>query len=207
MPGQNLPRHAFPQGRALESRREHDSRVAPRAPCIGVISDTHGYFDPALPDLFRGVEQILHGGDICGVEVVQRLEQIAAVTSIVGNCDRPPLTDELPEWRCETLHGVRVLIVHDLGRPERPRPTAKALLSDVRPDIVVSGHSHQGRVQVHEGILFVNPGSAGKKRFRLPRTVARLSFGARAIEATLLSLEGEVGAVLARCAISRGAAR
>ena len=170
---------------------------------LGVISDTHGYFDPALPALFRGVEAILHAGDVVGREVLEQLKAIAPVIAIAGNNDGPPLSDELPAWRTVDIDGARILILHDLGKPERLRAPASELVSRERPRVVVSGHSHAGRVDVREGILFVNPGSAGKKRFRLLRSAAFLLFRPRAIAARLISLEGRAGDVVASAELPR----
>jgi putative phosphoesterase len=163
---------------------------------LGVISDTHGHVDSALPELLHGVEAILHAGDIVGREVLQALERIAPVIAIAGNNDRPPLSDELPPWRSVDFDGERILILHDLGKPERIRASAAELVDREKPRVVVSGHSHAGRVDVRDGVLFLNPGSAGKKRFRLLRSAAFLVFRPRAIEARLVSLEGRVGEVV-----------
>ncbi|HYX90003.1 MAG TPA: metallophosphoesterase [Myxococcaceae bacterium] len=177
--------------------------MSDRARTIGVVSDTHGYFDPALPELLSGVEAILHAGDIVGGSVLDALERIAPVIAIVGNNDGPPLSSELPEWRTVELDGERILLVHDLGKPERVRPPAAKLLARERPSIVVSGHSHAGRVDVRDGVLFFNPGSAGKKRFRLLRSAGFLVFHSRVVEARLVSLEGRVGEVVASAQLPR----
>lgn len=164
----------------------------------GVVSDTHGLVDPELPRLFRGVAGILHAGDIVGEHVVKALAQIAPVHAIVGNCDAPPLTRELPGWRVVELEGERILIVHDLGSPSRPRPEAARLIAQYKPTLVLSGHSHKGHLEVRDDVLYLNPGSAGRKRFKLLRSAALLVFKAREVEARLLSLEGEVGATVER---------
>src|SRR5919197_2156072 len=171
--------------------------MSDRARIIGVVSDTHGYFDPALPGLLRGVETILHAGDIVGRSSLEALQRIAPVVAIIGNNDGPPLSSELPEWRTVELDGERILLVHDLGKPERVRPPAAKLLARERPSIVVSGHSHAGRVDVRDGVLFFNPGGAGKKRFRLLRSAGFLVFHPRSVEARLISLEGRVGETVA----------
>lgn len=183
----------------------YERAVTARAKHLGVVSDTHGLFDPALAAVFGGlgVEAILHAGDICGAAVLESLAEVAPVVAIVGNCDSPPLTRELPEYRVETFDGEPILVLHDLGTPDRLRPRAAQLIREHRPRIVVSGHSHQGRVEAREGTLFVNPGSAGRKRFKLLRSVATLTFRPGGIEARLLSLEGEVGRVVAAARIRR----
>jgi uncharacterized protein len=174
-----------------------------RVRTIGVVSDTHGYFDPALPDLLRGVEVLLHAGDIVGRSILEALELIGPVIAIVGNNDGPPLSNELPEWRTLEFDGERILLLHDLGKPERVRPPAAQLLAREHPSIVVSGHSHAGRVDVRDGVLFFNPGSAGRKRFRLLRSAGFLTFRPRSVEARLVSLEGRVGEIVASAEMPR----
>ena len=156
---------------------------------LGVVSDTHGLFDPKLSDLFRGSAFILHAGDVCGQEVLDRLESIAPVLAIFGNCDTPPLSLKLPPWRTEAIAGHRILILHDLGKPELLNPAASALIARERPNIVISGHSHQGRISIYGDMLFVNPGSAGRKRFKLLRSAAVLSLSKNKARAALFSLE------------------
>ena len=174
---------------------------------LGVVSDTHGLFDPKLSDLFRGSAFILHAGDVCGQEVLDRLESIAPVLAILGNCDTPPLSLKLPPWRTEAIAGHRILILHDLGKPERLNAAASALIARERPNVVISGHSHLGRIVVRDGILFLNPGSAGRKRFRLLRSAALLSLMPHEVKATLFSLESEKPTAVAHgsCALQRDA--
>lgn len=156
---------------------------------VGVLSDTHGLFDEKLVGLFFGVDLILHAGDVCGQHVLDRLASIAPVRAVSGNNDTGALSLDAPEWRTEDLAGYRILILHQLGKPEHPSPVASRLIAARRPDIVVSGHSHQGRVDVRQGMLFLNPGGAGRKRFRLLRSAALLSLAPREAKATLFSLE------------------
>ncbi len=156
---------------------------------IGVVSDTHGLFDPKLTALFAGTDVILHAGDVCGQDVLDQLAAIAPVRAICGNCDVAPLSVALPAWRTEVIAGRRILIVHDLGKPERMTSAASSRVANERPEIVISGHSHQGRIEIRGGILFVNPGSAGRKRFRLLRSAALLSVTRRQAQARLFSLE------------------
>ena len=174
-----------------------------RVRTFGVVSDTHGHFDPSLPALFRGVEAILHAGDVVGRIVLEQLESIAPVIAVAGNNDGPPLSDELPPWRTLEIDGERILILHDLGKPERLRGPASELVAREQPRVVVSGHSHAGRIDVRDRILFLNPGSAGKKRFRLLRSAAFLLVRPHAIEARLISLEGRIGDVVATAELPR----
>jgi uncharacterized protein len=134
---------------------------------IGVISDTHGLLRPEAERCLAGVSHILHAGDIGAPEVLVRLCQIAPVTAIRGNVDAGGWARRYPET--ETVHlGARCFyILHDL--------TALAIdpaASGV--NVVTSGHSHRVQVNTNNGVLFLNPGSAGPRRFRLPITLATL---------------------------------
>ena len=127
---------------------------------IGVISDTHGLLRPQVRDIFRGVDHILHAGDIGGEEVLAELGAIADVTACAGNNDG---------WRCGpagksarvSLGGLRFLLVHI-------RDDAKAELQRAPADVVVFGHSHRPLDERDGGIWWFNPGSAGPRRFSLP---------------------------------------
>lgn len=173
---------------------------------VGLVSDTHGRFDPKLDSLLAGADLILHAGDICGGEVLQQLAKLAPVRAIHGNCDVPPLSQDLPAWRLEQIGGSRVLVVHDLGKPSRPRPPVRALIEQLRPGVVVSGHSHQWLLEAREGTLFVNPGSAGPKRFKLVRSAAKLFFSGETIEARVYALEAEAPIQIAGMQFRRTAA-
>ena len=138
-----------------------------QAPFIGVVSDTHGYYDPLLDDLFAGAVGIVHAGDIGGLDILERLQAIAPLTAVLGNTDRPSWGDSLP-WEVETrIAGQRVLVCHIgaslMGRRD---PVAEGF------DLVISGHSHKAAVEWRGETLFLNPGSAGRPRFGQPRTAA-----------------------------------
>ena len=140
---------------------------APRpAPFIGVVSDTHSYYDEALDDLLAGAVRIIHAGDVGTVDVLSRLRALAPVTVVMGNTDVPFWGDELPwETEVEAL-GLRVLVCH-IGKSLMGRhdPVAEGF------DLVVSGHSHKAAVEWREDTLFLNPGAAGKARFGGARTL------------------------------------
>ncbi len=131
---------------------------------IGVISDTHGYFDPRLPDIFRGVDRILHAGDIGSLEVIEKLEAIAPVVAVHGNMDRPDVASGLPADATTEVEGLRIYLVH---RPQDARPG-----EGVR--VVVQGHTHRSRIEEKDGILYVNPGPAGKTLTFTGRSVGLL---------------------------------
>lgn len=149
---------------------------------IGIVSDTHGFFDPTLERLFEGVDLILHAGDICGEEVLQALERLAPVVAISGNCDKGYRTSRLPEWRLKEFRGIWILLVHNL------KNSSKRILES-RPQIVVSGHSHKPHLYEQRGTLFVNPGSSGKRRFRLPRTAGLITLKGQNIDAQIVSID------------------
>lgn len=136
-------------------------------PVIGVVSDTHGYYDPTLDDLLAGVAHIVHAGDFGALDVLERLRRIASLTVVCGNVDRPMFGDQFP-WEAEvTVAGLRVVVCH-VGRSLMGRhdPVAEGY------GLVVSGHSHRAAVEWRDGALFLNPGYAGRPRFGLPRTAA-----------------------------------
>jgi hypothetical protein len=131
---------------------------------IGLISDTHGYFDPRLPDVFRGVERILHAGDIGSLDVVERLEAIAPVVAVHGNMDSPLVAGRFPADATVEIDGLSVYVVH---RPQDARPGPGA-------SVVVQGHTHRSLIEEKGGMLYVNPGAAGKTLTFAGRTAALL---------------------------------
>ena len=160
-----------------------------RAPrLVGLVSDTHGLFDPRLVELFARCDAILHAGDIVKAAVLEALAELAPVVAVRGNNDDGPAFAHLPETALVPLGALTALVVHDLGARDRPKPPARALLARARPEIVVHGHSHRPSAAVHGGTLFVNPGSAGPRRFSLPRTAARLTLRRRTARVELFDL-------------------
>jgi uncharacterized protein len=137
---------------------------------IGIISDTHNYYDPKVPGIFAGVDHILHGGDIGLPWVILELEQIAPVTAVLGNSDAGI---DFKETETVTLDGRRFLVHHivDVHRPAEP---LRRRIARENPDVVVFGHSHKPFNEVIGQTLYFNPGYAGKQRFSLPRSVAVL---------------------------------
>lgn len=133
---------------------------------IGVISDTHGLVRPEALRCFEGADVIFHGGDIGSAAVLRALERFAPVVAVRGNCDREEWSKRLPISRIFEVSGRRFLIIHKL-------PELKTLPKSL--DGVIFGHSHQSKMSVNDGILYLNPGSAGPRRFRLPVTVARIN--------------------------------
>ncbi len=147
--------------------------VPDRTPFIGVVSDTHSYYDDRLDLVLAGAERIVHAGDIGTLDVLSRLRALAPVTAVLGNTDLPFWEDDLPlEAEVEAL-GLRILVCH-IGENllARRDPVAEGI------DLVVSGHSHKPAVERRGDTLFLNPGAAGKARFGLPRTCALVTTGA-----------------------------
>jgi uncharacterized protein len=150
---------------------------APRV--VGLVSDTHGLFDPRLLQIFAGCDAILHAGDVVKGAILAALAELAPVVAVRGNNDQGPAFVDLPHTALVPLGALTALVVHDLGARDRPKPPARALLARARPEIVVHGHSHRPGAAVHGATLYVNPGSAGPRRFSLPRTVARIAVRGR----------------------------
>lgn len=163
--------------------------LARRMASYGLISDTHGYLDPQVPRLFCGVDLILHAGDVGQAEVLAGLREIAPLVAVRGNNDRTGACVHLPLKKLVTLGSFPALVVHQIGRPKRRLPGVERLLARHRPALVIYGHSHVPADEVQDGIRFINPGSAGKKRFRLPRTCALLRVDRGLVSLQHLSLE------------------
>lgn len=149
---------------------------------IGLISDTHGLLRPEALAFLAGSDHILHGGDIGGPEILDALRALAPVTAVRGNNDREPWADALPDISRLEFEGVHVWMVHDLSTL-RPRPT-HALAR-----VVVHGHSHKPRVVDEHDVLYVNPGSAGPRRFSLPVGVGELLIDAGRVQVRNVELD------------------
>jgi len=149
---------------------------------IGLISDTHGLLRPEARFALSGVSRIIHAGDICNAGVLEQLEEIAPVVAVRGNNDRGDWARRLQEKEVLEVGGVKVVVVHDLQDLDID-PAAEGI------KVVVSGHSHRPVVKKERGVLFVNPGSAGPRRFRLPISVGFLEISGGVPKAELEMLE------------------
>ena len=150
---------------------------------LGVISDTHGRFDPALHEIFTGVERVVHAGDVGAADVLIELATIAPVTAVRGNVDLYVGAERLPGEATLEVAGRRLLIAHvlpDLLR--RHKPAREGF------DLVITGHSHRYRESREEGVVFLNPGAAGAARFGLARSVAIVELDAGAVKVTRVDL-------------------
>lgn len=148
---------------------------------IGVISDTHGLVRPAALAALAGVDHIIHAGDVGGSEVFEALAAIAPVTAVRGNNDRDGWGRRLPLSALVELGGRRIFVLHDRADLELDPATA-------RVDVVITGHSHRPAESREDGVLFLNPGSAGPRRFSLPITLARLHLRADGPSVEFVSL-------------------
>jgi putative phosphoesterase len=144
---------------------------------IGIISDTHGEFDPKIPGLFKTVSHILHAGDIGNLRVLQQLEWIAPVTAVSGNVDEGNVPPGVEEEKILQLHGLRIFMIHILGNPQHLARALQQKIDLVRPEVVVFGHSHKPLLEKHGRVLYFNPGRAGPKRFSLSRSLGLLRTG------------------------------
>ncbi len=155
--------------------------LEPPAMKVGVISDTHGLLRPEAIAVLQGCDRILHAGDIGCAQILDQLAAIAPVDAVRGNNDLDvPWARELPDCLRLELNGWRVLLVHDIA------DVASNL--DSRINLVITGHSHKPCIEWRAERLFLNPGSAGRRRFKLPVTLALLDLHARSIEPRLVSL-------------------
>lgn len=148
---------------------------------IGLISDTHGLLRPEALDFLAGCDHIVHGGDIGGPDILERLGTLAPLTVVRGNNDIADWAAAIPETARIALGGVSLFVIHDI----------KALAIDpaaagVR--VLVSGHSHKPACEERGGVLYVNPGSAGRRRFSLPVSAGELQVEMGVVRVKLVSL-------------------
>ncbi|OAI12118.1 phosphodiesterase [Methylomonas koyamae] len=149
---------------------------------LGIISDTHGLLRPQALAALRGCERILHAGDIGKPEVLHALNELAPVTAVRGNNDKGVWANELPACARVELGQVGIYLLHDLA--ELDIDPARAGIR-----IVISGHSHKPSISERDGVLYLNPGSAGPRRFKLPVAVAELAISGAAVHARSILLE------------------
>jgi putative phosphoesterase len=151
---------------------------------VGLISDTHGLLRPEAKAFLQGSDYIVHGGDICDPGILEELAAIAPVTAVRGNNDRGAWAEQLRETEFLHVGEVFVCVIHDLAQLDIEPGAA-----GVR--VVVSGHSHKPLVEERNGVLYVNPGSSGPRRFKLPIAVGELMITGRSVAARTVELRGE----------------
>jgi len=148
---------------------------------IGIISDTHGLLRPAAIKQLAGADHIIHAGDIGAPEVIEGLRRIAPTTAVKGNIDAGEWAKDYPDTELVVLGGRVFYVLHNLNE-------LKLVPSVSGFDVVVSGHSHRPKIETRNGILYVNPGSAGPRRFKLPIAVAMVTLSDLAVVPRILEI-------------------
>jgi putative phosphoesterase len=148
---------------------------------VGVISDTHGLLRPEALQALEGAEHILHAGDLGDPEILSALNRVAPTTAIRGNIDEGSACGHLPATELIELGGNSIYMLHDVKKLDL-NPAAAGIAA------VVFGHSHKPLLEWRRGVLFLNPGSAGPRRFQLPVTVAWLHIEAAGVNAQIVTL-------------------
>lgn len=151
---------------------------------IGLISDTHSYIDERILHHLQGCDEIWHAGDIGALEVTNALQQVAPLRGVWGNIDSREIRQHFPEHQRFECGGKKVWITHIGGAPPRYNPAVRPLLKEEKPHIFICGHSHILRV-MHDaslGVLYLNPGAAGRHGFHKMRTMLRFSIEGGAIK-------------------------
>lgn len=145
---------------------------------VGVISDTHSLLRPEAIDYLRGSDLIIHAGDIGSAEIVDELKQIAPVVAVKGNIDSGRWAEAYPDVEVTELEGKHLYVLHNLNDMELD-PVAAGF------DVVISGHSHQPKIKEVDGVLYLNPGSAGPRRFKLPIALAKIAVSLSGVTAEI----------------------
>jgi putative phosphoesterase len=149
---------------------------------VGVVADTHGLLRPQLVDALRGVDRILHAGDIGRPYILDKLKAIAPLSVVRGNVDREEWAEALPKTEVIQVGSSFLYMLHILEELDLD-PGAAGFAA------VIYGHSHQPRIERKDGVLYLNPGSAGPRRFSLPVSLAIMKVSAQGLDADLIELD------------------
>jgi len=149
---------------------------------VALLSDTHGLLRPEAHAFLRGADHIVHAGDIGDAGVLEALRRVAPVTAVRGNNDFGPWAENIAETELLKIGGVSIYVLHDLKQLGLD-PAAAGF------HVVVSGHSHQPRIDERDGVLYVNPGSCGPRRFKLPISVGEVRISGRSVKPKLVELK------------------
>jgi uncharacterized protein len=149
---------------------------------VGLISDTHGLVRPEAVDFLRGSDFIVHAGDIGDAQVLEELRRLAPLTAVRGNNDKGPWAKSIAETEVLQVGDVSIYVLHDLSELDLD-PIAAGF------QVVVSGHSHNPRIEERDGVLYVNPGSSGPRRFKLPIAVGELQVAGASVKARIIQLD------------------
>jgi uncharacterized protein len=148
---------------------------------LGLLSDTHGLLRAEVKAFLQGSDHLIHAGDIGDPGILVELAAIAPLTAVRGNCDQGPWAGRLSKTEMLQVDGLLVCVIHELSRLEID-PSA----AGVR--VVVSGHTHKPLIEERNGVLFINPGSSGPRRFQLPISIGELIIAGSAVSARTLEL-------------------
>jgi putative phosphoesterase len=151
-------------------------------PRIGLISDTHGLLRPEAVTFLRGSDRIVHAGDIGGAHILAELSALAPVTAVRGNNDKGPWAEAVADTEVLQVGDVFIYVIHDIADLDLD-PVAAGI------HVVMFGHTHRPSVRERDGVLYVNPGSSGPRRFNLPVAVAELEVDGRSVQAKLVELK------------------
>jgi putative phosphoesterase len=151
-------------------------------PRVGLISDTHGLLRPEALAFLRGSDFIVHAGDIGDAAILRELQALAPVTAVRGNNDKGRWAEDVAETQVLRIGDVLIYVLHNLAELDRD-PVAAGFR------VVVSGHSHRPSVEERDGVLYVNPGSSGPRRFKLPVAVGELEIVGPSVKAKVVELE------------------
>jgi len=154
-------------------------------PRVGLISDTHGLLRPEAKAFLEGCDRIIHGGDIGNPDILEQLAALAPLTVVRGNNDQGEWAEDLAETQILQVDEVSIYVIHDIARLAID-PHAAGMR------VVVSGHSHVPAITERSGVLYVNPGSAGPRRFKLPIAAGELAIAGKAISADIVRFGGDV---------------
>ena len=146
---------------------------------IGLISDTHGLLRPQAKAFLQGCNHIVHAGDICDPGILDELSLLAPTTAVLGNNDKGPWTNTLRDTELIRVGAIYLYVIHDLAGLDID-PVGAGV------HVVVSGHSHKPSIERRDGVLYVNPGSAGPRRFKLPIAAAELLVDGGAVSARII---------------------
>jgi len=149
---------------------------------IGIVSDTHGRLPQGVTEAFKGVDLIIHAGDIGEPDILTALEKIAPTIAVRGNMDFGPWSDRLGAQETIEINRTRLLVLHDVYHLNTPP-------QNIAPDVVISGHTHRPLQEENEGVLYINPGSVGYPKYGQPATVARLRITEHSRRAEIIELK------------------
>jgi putative phosphoesterase len=154
---------------------------------IGLISDTHGLMRPEALAFLQGCDHIVHGGDIGNATILEQLAAIAPVTAVRGNNDKAAWADAIAQTEFVQTEGITLYVLHDIADLDLDPPAAGI-------QVVMTGHSHKPLIEERDGVLYINPGSAGPRRFTLPISIGELVVEGTAITPRIVTLDIEASA-------------